>query len=184
MVKSSNRTKLQIKNKEQQKRYIVDQAIVAAVAVSPASALYRDFGLIFFMLGFLFFSAVSSDTGGYLILGLPGDFNYLSMILDHIDETGSDVSPDLLPFQQMLTSDLALFTLRHDVFATEYPALIGGYEEIMRLMACALEQIQLHANTGPMDIQLDQMVGWEPVVTSLDDASDILRRLINTITQR
>jgi hypothetical protein len=62
--------------------------------------------------------------------------------------------------------------------------LIGGYEEIMRLMACALEQIQLHANTGPMDIQLDQMVGWEPVVTYLDDASDILRRLINTITQR
>lgn len=184
MIKSSKRTKLQIKNKEEQKRYIVEQAIVAAVAVSPASALYRDFCLIFFMFGFLFFSAVSPDSGGYQILGLPGDLTYLSIIFDHIDETGSDVSRDLLPFQQMLSRDLALLTLRHDVFAANHPALIGDYEEIMRLMACALEQIQLHANTGPMDIQLDQMVGWEPVVTYLDDASDILRRLINTITQR
>jgi len=112
---------------------------------------------------------------------LPGDLHFLSTIFDHVDEIGSDVSRNLLPFQEMLTRDLALLTIRHDFFATGYPALRGDYEEIMRLLACALEQIQLHANTGPMDIRLDQMVGWEPVVTYLDDASDILRRLINNI---
>lgn len=181
MIQSSKRTKLQIKNKADTKRYLVDQAIVAAVAVSPATILTRNFGLLFFGLGLVFFSVVPFDSAGYTNIALPGDLDFFWNIFHNVDETRGDVSRNLIALQEMFSRDLAQMTNRHDVFATAYPALIGDYEAIMRLLASVLEQIQLHANTGPMDIRLDQMVAWETVATYLDDASDILGRLIDSI---
>ena len=81
----------------------------------------------------------------------------------------------------MFINHLRQMMNRYDAFAAAYPALEGDYNEVLLLLARVTEQIQLHANTGSMNIALEQMAASDQVVIYLDDASDILGRLIDSI---
>lgn len=180
ILPTANRIKVKT-NKLEQKRYLMDQVVVAAIAASPASMLSRSFGLLFFGLGVAFLGVVPFDGASFTTIAMPGDLEFFGNIFHNADETRGDISRNLIALQEMFTRDHAQLANLHDDFATAYPALIGDYEEIMRLLASVIEQIQLHANTGPMDIRLQDMPACDTVVAYLDDVSEILGHLIDRI---